>query len=799
MPWIAPGFRRTVRATRTPLCAVAVLVAVASAGCQPRMDPGLSPDRATRHVRVLASSIGCRPTGSDANRRAREYVIDQLRASGFDVRVQEAFPHNDHGMTTPVANVVATRGGREADAVALVSHYDSPPESRGAADDALGVAVCLEAARVLAQRPAPRYTLVVAVTDGEELGLMGARVLGSAPEFARVRAFLNFEAVGTSGAARLFQVGPGNPWLATAWSRAAPFPVGSSLDAEIYRHLPNDTDFTVLARAGLPGLNFAPVGNAFAYHTPLDTSEHLDGTTLSQLCANAVAIVSALDAFDIRARTSEGGTYFDAAGEGGFAYSAHRAAVVAVIAFILGLAAGYRALLMARGEVGLLRVVVTVVWAALTIVAMALALWGACWLLRVGSRLESPWYAQVALLPVFLAVVALTVVWACILLSGTVSTSVAPCGKPPCVWMVTLPTWAVLTALAERLAPGVCFLVAWPLIVASALVLLLPAGRESSGRIASAGALIVGGVLWLPLAWTLFPFLVAVFGFLPVLAPTWLLPAGAMVSLLVVGPALAGLLLGGGLRWVPASVASSLLGLAVIGLTWTMSVEPAYTQERPERRVIRYVQDLVQQKALWEVGTHERDEEPAGTGRWAPHGWQNADQAPAVSLRLGRVSGPFRYRTGARGLVAPPLAVRSAVRSIAGSTEIWLETTAVPGLESTGAVFALPWGVRPLDSNLPGVVENGRWRAAVVPCPPGGATLRVRLSPDGLSRLWDGRVVAVVNGLPGGVGWQRLPPWLPQTTCVWTARSYFLLPWPPPVPADASDATQLAHGAVPPR
>ena len=61
------------------------------------------------------------------------------------------------------------------DAVALVSHYDSVPDGPGAGDDALGVATCLESGRVLAGLGL-RHSLFVIVTDGEEVGLMGARV-----------------------------------------------------------------------------------------------------------------------------------------------------------------------------------------------------------------------------------------------------------------------------------------------------------------------------------------------------------------------------------------------------------------------------------------------------------------------------------------------------------------------------------------------------------------------------------------------------------------------------------------------
>jgi hypothetical protein len=67
-----------------------------------------------------------------------------------------------------------------------------------------------------------------------------------------------------------------------------------------------------------------------------------------------------------------------------------------------------------------------------------------------------------------------------------------------------------------------------------------------------------------------------------------------------------------------------------------------------------------------------------------------------------------------------------------------------------------------------------------MPVPPAGITLRMRLSAEDVARLSDARIVAIVHGAPGGIGWQRLPPWLPQDAVVWSAESWFILPWPTP-------------------
>jgi hypothetical protein len=783
----ARGTRRRIAGSAVALAAV--LAGLAAGGCRQRADTGFSLDRASRHVRMLAADIGNRPTGTAANRRARDYVVDQLRQAGFDVRVQEAFAEAGPGRTTPVANVIAIKPGRQAEAVALVSHYDSPPESPAAADDGLGVAVCLEAGRVLAERANARYTLLVVITDGEELGLMGARAISAAPEFGRLRAFLNFESIGTRGPARLFQSGPDNFWLARAWAAAARFPAGSSLYTEIYRRLPNGTDFTVLASSGAPGLDFAPTGNSFAYHTPLDTPDRLDPATLDRLGNDAVNLVSALDGVDIAERTRGDGTFFDTAGVAAFAYSVGRERLIAALALVLGLLAAYKAFQATRHEVGMLRVFTSVVWTIFGVAACAGALCLGCWLLRAGRGLQNPWYAQAALVPAFLAAVGLGAWWVVVQLGRALPATVSPSGRPCTVWMIALPVWIALAALTERTVPGAGYLFTIPLLTASALVLGLPMRQDGAGRIVSAVVTVVACALWAPLLWPLAEFLVALFGSLAIPAPVWVLPAFAIAGTITLAPSAAGLVLGRETRVLPASAIGSLLVLAVAGTAWIMAVEPAYTAERPERRTVRYLQDMVQQKSLWEVGTHERDGAPAGPHPSAPQGWQSADQPPALSVRIGPVRGPYRYRARGGGLVAPPLDVRCTMRTIEGTSEAWLETVAVPQLEGTGVVFDLPWGVKPLEASLRGAVRDGRWSATVMPLPASGVTLRVRLSQDDAARLYDGRVTAAVHGVPGGVGWQRLPPWLPQATTVWTARSLFILPWPAPTRIDAAAGT----------
>lgn len=58
--------------------------------------------------------------------------------------------------------------------VLLVAHHDSVPQGPGASDDASNVAAILEIVRALKAGPAPRDTIQVLFTDGEEEGPYGA-------------------------------------------------------------------------------------------------------------------------------------------------------------------------------------------------------------------------------------------------------------------------------------------------------------------------------------------------------------------------------------------------------------------------------------------------------------------------------------------------------------------------------------------------------------------------------------------------------------------------------------------------
>ncbi|ABA21582.1 Peptidases M20 and M28 [Trichormus variabilis ATCC 29413] len=99
--------------------------------------------------------------------RTRTYIINELRKSGWTPKLEKF---------SGGVNVFAERPGTDntGDAILVAAHYDTVVGSPGADDNASGVAVILEIARLFASHPTPR-TLQLAFFDLEEAGLVGSK------------------------------------------------------------------------------------------------------------------------------------------------------------------------------------------------------------------------------------------------------------------------------------------------------------------------------------------------------------------------------------------------------------------------------------------------------------------------------------------------------------------------------------------------------------------------------------------------------------------------------------------------
>ena len=126
----------------------------------------------------------------EAMARMEATVLSTFLESGWPAQKQEYKLERvegalDYGEGVPVcfrelsgANVIAVRRGEEfpQDAIVVVAHYDTRPDTPGADDNTAGVVALLELARILPTHGWKR-TVILAATDMEELLCVGARAL----------------------------------------------------------------------------------------------------------------------------------------------------------------------------------------------------------------------------------------------------------------------------------------------------------------------------------------------------------------------------------------------------------------------------------------------------------------------------------------------------------------------------------------------------------------------------------------------------------------------------------------------
>ncbi len=456
------------------MAAAAVTVVAEGRGPQPvpaSVADRFSAERAMTHLNRFATEP--RPLGSPASDRAREYITGRLESAGFSVRTQRGVgARASEGVATfgRIDNVIATLPGRDSTGtVLLVAHYDSAATGPGASDDGAAVAAMLEVGAMIAGQGGLRNDLVLLFTDGEEDGLLGADA------FTRYHppaggVVLNWEARGVSGPSLMFETSVDNAALVSLFADAVPHPRGDSSLVEVYRAMPNSTDFTALAEAGFTGLNFAYIENPSYYHTAGDTIANLDPDSLQHHGENMLHLARALGDSDLaETRSDHDATYFRLAGVM-ITYS--NALVLPISLLAVSMVVAVAIVVRRRGAAGFRQILPAAVAVAVPLGASALlgqALWRALVWLRpayeqMGGLLHRPLAYQCALV----ALAAVSVLGWYPLVRGRLG-AVAP-AVGAWVWP------AVLGVVCAVVAPGMSFLFALPALCAAlgALVALLP-------------------------------------------------------------------------------------------------------------------------------------------------------------------------------------------------------------------------------------------------------------------------------------------------------------------------------------
>lgn len=278
-----------------------------------------SAERALGTVERIAQKP--RPLGSVESDIVRDYLVDTLTEYGLRTEVQSRLgattSEDGEVRVAQVDNVVATLEGTDSSGtVLMVAHYDSVAAGPGAGDNGAAVGGLIETARALASSAPARNDITFVLTDGEEVGLLGADayVREHLPPEAPV-VVTNWEGRGTSGPSQLFETSNNNAALIALYADSVEYPSGDSSLVETYRQLPHDTDLSKFLDADVSGLNFAFSGSAENYHGPGDSISNLSGDTVQHHGENMIGLARGLGAVDLSAfeqdsQTGGDATYF---------------------------------------------------------------------------------------------------------------------------------------------------------------------------------------------------------------------------------------------------------------------------------------------------------------------------------------------------------------------------------------------------------------------------------------------------------------------------------------------------------
>ncbi len=452
---------------------------------------------ARRAGAVLAELVGNgepHPVGSAANAATRERVLLAFRRLGYEPEVVPGFVCRLGGPCTTVQNVVARlAGGAPAGAptpkaVLLSAHYDSVPSGPGVSDDLTGVAAILEIARLMKAGPAPDNPVIFLIDDGEEAGLLGAEAFVRTPTAKEVGVVINLEARGTTGPGLMFQTQHANGAWIPLFAHAVSRPVASSVFVSIYERLPNDTDYSVFNREGMPGFNFALIGDAERYHTPLDSLANASPASLQHMGESAFELARALAGAELDRPKQGPAVFFDVLSLGIVRWPAAATLPLAVLALLaVGLACrkawGARTASLGGSILALVGALASI----LAAVGIGLVFVNAE---RIAGGLAVSWPAETGALLLSVGAFAALAVLGVL---AAVSRTARAAGVWTGVWLA----WSILGVATALLVPGASYLFVIPSLVAGLAGWLGLPGRP---WLAALLPLAVVGILWAPLA-----------------------------------------------------------------------------------------------------------------------------------------------------------------------------------------------------------------------------------------------------------------------------------------------------------
>jgi len=269
----------------------------------PEKTGGFDGQKAFQHVADLVA-IGPRTAGTDANHRAQDYLIGQLKTMGCPVDPQAFHTPTPLG-DMEMRNIVVKIPGTSPDILLFLTHYDTKrlPNFVGADDGGSSTGLMLEFARLLCPRK-NALTIWIAFLDGEEAfnvqwkdpdNTYGSRELAArmalSGDLARTKAVLLADMIGSRDL-RIKRDTNSTSWLTDmVWSTASRLGYG---DFFVSSETAVEDDHVPFLSRKVPSVDIIDLEIPY-WHTPQDTLDKLSPRSLAVVGHVLIAVVPQLE------------------------------------------------------------------------------------------------------------------------------------------------------------------------------------------------------------------------------------------------------------------------------------------------------------------------------------------------------------------------------------------------------------------------------------------------------------------------------------------------------------------------
>lgn len=263
-------------------------------------DHQFSAGRAYQTIQSIYLNSLPHPTGSLAQQQIGDRLIQYFRKIGYNPEVQEVLVSSRTTHTCAVVrNIIArTQGVHDDRGILVTAHYDSVPCGPGGMDDGVGVAAVLELARVLREGSPPDCSIMFLLSDGEELGLLGAKAFVEQHPWARnIQFVIGVDSGGDGGRSRVTEISGDKEILIRTISGRLKRPSGSSAIVAVlnaFNYVEGTSDFEEFKRDKKTGINLINSAWNYQRHTPHDNIKHINLGTLQEHGDHLLDIVNSL-------------------------------------------------------------------------------------------------------------------------------------------------------------------------------------------------------------------------------------------------------------------------------------------------------------------------------------------------------------------------------------------------------------------------------------------------------------------------------------------------------------------------